>query len=228
MHLGGSWSTTIEVAGTPDPRTGYLIGIDRIDRAIRDVALPRLFARMQTDRLSTVDVVRLLFDAASESLPVPVVSARLGLEPMTTWRIESESMTTPIVQRRYEFSASHRLHLPDLDDDANHAMFGKCSNPNGHGHNYEVEVQVAFEGSPLDGAVHRLDEIVDRVVIDRFDHKHLNLDLDDFNDRIPSVENITARCVELLRTPVTTLATGARLHAVTVWETPRTACTIHA
>ena len=91
-----------------------------------------------------------------------------------------------------------------------------------------MEVQVALEGDPLDGAIHRLDEVVDEVVIDRFDHKHLNLDLDDFHDRVPSVENIAARCVELLRMPVATLATGARLHAVTVWETPRTACTIHA
>ena len=137
-------------------------------------------------------------------------------------------MSTPIVKRRYEFSASHRLHLPELDDDANRELFGKCSNPHGHGHNYEVEVEVAFEGDPLDGGIHRLDEVVDAVVIDRFDHKHLNLDLEDFRDRVASVENIAARCVDLLRDPVTEIAAGARLHAVTVWETPRTACTIHA
>jgi 6-pyruvoyltetrahydropterin/6-carboxytetrahydropterin synthase len=228
VGTGGSWTTTVEVEGVPDPRTGYLIGIDRIDRAIREAALPRLFDRLQTDSMTSLDVVRLLHDAAKSSLPVPVASVSLRMEPLTAWRLESDAMTTPIVQRRYEFSASHRLHLPDLDDEANRAMFGKCSNPHGHGHNYEVEVQVAFEGDPIDGAVHRLDEVVDGIVIERFDHKHLNLDLDDFRERIPSVENITARCVELLREPVATIATGARLHAVTVWETPRTACTIHA
>ncbi len=228
IATGGSWSATVEVEGRPDPRTGYLVGIDRIDKAIREQALPRLLDRLAGGSLSALSVVRLLHEAASSSLSVTVSAVTLRIEPMTAWRIESDAMTTPIVQRRYEFSASHRLHLADLDDEANRALFGKCSNPNGHGHNYEVEVQVAFEGDPLDGAIHRLDEIVDRVVIERFDHTHLNLDLDDFRDRIPSVENITARCVELLREPVATLATGARLHAVTVWETPRTACTIHA
>ncbi|NCF40977.1 MAG: 6-pyruvoyl tetrahydropterin synthase, partial [Planctomycetia bacterium] len=55
-------------------------------------------------------------------------------------------MSVILIQRRYEFSASHRLHLAELDDEANAAMFGKCSNPNGHGHNYEVEVQVRTNG----------------------------------------------------------------------------------
>jgi len=228
VATGGSWAATVEVTGEPDPRTGYLIGIDRIDRAIRGIALPRLLDRLAGEPITGIDVVRLLHDAAASSLSVPVTAVTLRIEPLSAWRLESDAMTTPIVQRRYEFSASHRLHLPDLDDDANRAMFGKCSNPNGHGHNYEVEVQVAFEGDPMSGTVLQLDEIVDRVVIERFDHTHLNLDVDDFRDRIPSVENITARCVELLREPVAGLATGARLHAVTVWETPRTACTIHA
>jgi 6-pyruvoyltetrahydropterin/6-carboxytetrahydropterin synthase len=228
VRTGGSWAATVEVEGVPDARTGYLVGIDRIDKAVREVALPRLLSTLKERPLTAIEVVRMLHDAASATLSVPVAAVSLRIEPLTAWRLESDAMTTPIVQRRYEFSASHRLHLADLDDEANRAMFGKCSNPNGHGHNYEVEVQVAFEGDPLDGAIHRLDAVVDRVVIERFDHKHLNLDLDDFRDRIPSVENITARCIELLREPVAAIATGARLHAVTVWETPRTACTIHA
>ena len=73
-----------------------------------------------------------------------------------------------------------------------------------------------------------LDQVVDDVVIDRFDHKHLNLDLDDFNDRVPSVENIAARCVDLLRDPVAAIPGDCRLHGVKVWETPRTACTVLA
>ena len=225
--LGASWTVTVEVSGVPDARTGYLVGIDRIDAAVREAGLPRIL-EMRADGSSAVPVVRGLFEAVQGPLEVDVTAVELRIEPLTAWRIESSSMSTPIVKRRYEFSASHRLHLPELDAEANHALFGKCSNPNGHGHNYEVEVQVAFEGDPLNGGVHRLDEVVDDAVIERFDHKHLNLDLDDFQDRVASVENIAARCVELLRAPVTTIAAGARLHAVTVWETPRTACTIHA
>lgn len=219
---------TVDVVGVPDPRTGYLIGIDRIDAAVRETALPRLLTAMDEGGLDAPHATRVVFDAVRTALTVEVAAVELRIEPLTGWRIESEAMTTPIVQRRYEFSASHRLHLPDLDDEANRALFGKCSNPNGHGHNYEIEVGVAFDDGPADGAIHRLDEIVDSVVIDRFDHTHLNLDLDDFRDRVPSVENIAARCVDLLRAPVAAIAPGSRLHAVTVWETPRTACTIHA
>lgn len=225
--LGASWTVTVEASGRPDARTGYLVGIDRIDAAVRETGLPRML-ELRKSGTSAAPMVRGLFEAVQAALEVDVTAVELRIEPLTAWRIESPAMSTPIVKRRYEFSASHRLHLPELDEEANRALFGKCSNPNGHGHNYEVEVQVALEGDPLDGAIHRLDEVVDEVVIDRFDHKHLNLDLDDFHDRVPSVENIAARCVELLRMPVATLATGARLHAVTVWETPRTACTIHA
>lgn len=225
--LGASWTVTVEVSGRPDPRTGYLVGIDRIDAAVRSEGLPRMIEARPHER-SAPALTRRLLETVDATMDVDVTAVELRIEPLTAWRIESSSMSTPIVKRRYEFSASHRLHLPELDDDANRELFGKCSNPHGHGHNYEVEVEVAFEGDPLDGGIHRLDEVVDAVVIDRFDHKHLNLDLEDFRDRVASVENIAARCVDLLRDPVTEIAAGARLHAVTVWETPRTACTIHA
>ncbi|MFB0987101.1 MAG: 6-carboxytetrahydropterin synthase, partial [Phycisphaerales bacterium] len=105
---------------------------------------------------------------------------------------------------------------------------GKCSNPNGHGHNYEVEVQVATHDARTPLSILALDAVVDTVLIDRFDHKHLNLDVDDFQDRVASVENIALRCVELLREPISALSSDSELHAVKVWETPRTACTVMA
>ncbi|MAD79176.1 MAG: hypothetical protein CMJ51_07395 [Planctomycetaceae bacterium] len=225
---GASWTAKIEVQGRPDPRTGYLVGIDRIDAAVRENALPRLLPRHAEGELSVPEALKILHRAVSEQLAPPPSAAMLSTEPMTWWRIESESMSTIRLRRRYEFSASHRLHLPELDDAANAALFGKCSNLHGHGHNYEVEVEVAC-GSDHDAiSVDALDAIVNRNLIDRFDHKHLNLDLDDFRDRVASVENIAARCVDLLREPIQTLRNEPRLHAVTVWETPRTACTVNA
>lgn len=225
---GASWTAVVEVQGNPDSRTGYLVGIDRIDAAVRKIALPRLLPRHALGELTAPDALRILHLAVAEELTPPPFATMLSTEPMTWWRIESASMSTMRLRRRYEFSASHRLHLPELDDVANAALFGKCSNPHGHGHNYEVEVEVAC-GSDHDAiSVDALDAVVNHHLIDRFDHKHLNLDLDDFRDRVASVENIAARCVDLLREPIQTLRNEPRLHAVTVWETPRTACTVNA
>ena len=227
LVAGSSWEATVEVRGTPDPRTGYLVGIDKLDAAVRERALPLLLETHQRRDLSAIEVARTILDQASGGDGPTFDAIEVGMERDTRWRVDSGDMSMVLVQRRYEFSASHRLHLAELDDEANAAMFGKCSNPHGHGHNYEVEVQVRTDGdAPV--SILALDQVVDAVVIDRFDHKHLNLDLDDFKSRVPSVENIAARCVDLLRDPVAALAPGCGLHGVKVWETPRTACTVLA
>ena len=115
---GASWTAVIEVQGRPDPRTGYLVGIDRIDAAVRESALPRLLPRHAEGELSVPEALEILHRAVSEQLDPPPSAAMLSTEPMTWWRIESESMSTMRLRRRYEFSASHRLHLPELDDAA--------------------------------------------------------------------------------------------------------------
>lgn len=122
--------------------------------------------------------------------------------------------------QKFEFSASHRLHNPALSDAANRACFGKCNNPAGHGHNYEV--QVAISGKPkADGTLvclPDLERLVASTVIDRFDHKHLNLEVPEFAELNPTVENI-ARIIFGLLKPVV-----ANLASITVWETPKTWC----
>ena len=81
------------------------------------------------------------------------------------------------VTRRYQFSASHRLHSGELSEEENRRLYGKCNNPHGHGHNYVVEVSVR---GPLEGATGRavdvavLDDLVQREVVRPFDHRNLN------------------------------------------------------
>ena len=121
----------------------------------------------------------------------------------------------------FEFSASHRLHVAGLSADENRRVFGKCNNPGGHGHNYQVEVTVSGDVSEQTGTVMSLpdfESIVKREVIDRFDHKHLNTDTEDFRSVNPSVENISRRVWELLDGKFA----PARLHRVRVWETAKT------
>ena len=129
------------------------------------------------------------------------------------------------LQVSFEFSASHRLALPGCTDEENHAVFGKCSNPNGHGHNYRLDVTVAASPS-VANTVATLEAVVDREVMARLDHKHLNLDCPEFAELNPSVEHIALVCRNLLQAPLRTA--GLDLVSVTVWETAKTCATVQA
>jgi 6-pyruvoyltetrahydropterin/6-carboxytetrahydropterin synthase len=107
--------------------------------------------------------------------------------------------------RRYRFCASHRLHNETLPDDENLRIYGKCDSPFGHGHNYVLEVTV--EG-PIDqetGMVFdlvTLDGVVEKEVLERFDHMNLNLDVKNFRSRVPTTENVCAEIFNLLKNKV--------------------------
>lgn len=121
--------------------------------------------------------------------------------------------------RRYRFSAGHRLHNPALTAEENRRVYGKCNNPNGHGHNYVLEVTVAGPVDPSTGMVcdlARLDGIVEREVLDPFDHKNLNLDVEAFRQRIPTTENLSVEIFELLRKRLEGAGDGPRVRLARV------------
>ena len=94
------------------------------------------------------------------------------------------------VTRRYMFSASHRLHSENMSEAENLAIYGKCSNPHGHGHNYEVQVTLSGEADDrLLTNIPEFERVVAATVIDRFDHKNLNVEVAEFREVIPTVEN---------------------------------------
>lgn len=106
------------------------------------------------------------------------------------------------VCRRETFNAAHRLFNPKFDDATNDAIFGKCNSPNYHGHNYVLEVWLDGEIDPETGYVidlKILKEIINEEVIQRFDHKNLNLDCPEFAQLIPTAENIAVVIWNLLR-----------------------------
>jgi len=97
------------------------------------------------------------------------------------------------VTRREVFSASHRIYNPNLSDEENFKIYGKCSNPNGHGHNYTIEVTVVGEINENTGYLidlSQLKKIIRENVINKLDHKNLNLDVEFLKDKIPTAENI--------------------------------------
>jgi 6-pyruvoyltetrahydropterin/6-carboxytetrahydropterin synthase len=95
--------------------------------------------------------------------------------------------------RRYRFCASHRLHLDNLNEAANQELYGKCNNPYGHGHDYLLEITVR---GPLDTStgqvlnIAALDSLVRKKVIEDFEHKNLNVDVGEFQNAVPTSENI--------------------------------------
>jgi 6-pyruvoyltetrahydropterin/6-carboxytetrahydropterin synthase len=97
------------------------------------------------------------------------------------------------VTRRYTFSASHRLHTPALSEEQNRSLYGKCNNPFGHGHNYVLDVSVrgpvdARSGRAVDPA--DLDRLVRDRVIAEFDQKNLNVEIAEFQQTVPTTENL--------------------------------------
>ncbi|GAB4113888.1 MAG: 6-carboxytetrahydropterin synthase [Thermoflexibacter sp.] len=106
------------------------------------------------------------------------------------------------VFRKEHFNAAHRLHNPQWSEEMNQKVFGKCNNPNFHGHNYELVVKVTGEIHPETGYVMDMKVLSDMVkeqVLDRFDHKNLNLDVPEFQRLNPTAENIAVVIWQLLR-----------------------------
>jgi 6-pyruvoyltetrahydropterin/6-carboxytetrahydropterin synthase len=106
------------------------------------------------------------------------------------------------VFRKEHFNAAHRLHNPAWSDERNEEVFGKCNNPNFHGHNYELIIQVIGELNQETGFVidmKELSSILKENVLDHFDHKNLNLDVEEFRNLNPSAENIAIVIYNILR-----------------------------
>ncbi|MBC6401803.1 MAG: 6-carboxytetrahydropterin synthase [Ekhidna sp.] len=111
-------------------------------------------------------------------------------------------MSRVSVFRKEHFNAAHRLHNPEWSGQKNEEVFGKCNNPNWHGHNYEVIVKLTGEVDTNTGYVYdmkKLSDLMKELVINRFDHKNLNLDAEEFKDLNPSTENIAIVIYNLLR-----------------------------
>jgi len=125
--------------------------------------------------------------------------------------------------RRYRFSAGHRLHNEAFSAEENRRVYGKCNNPHGHGHNYALEVTVAGNISPATGMVFDLavlDGIVEKEVLEPFDHKNLNVDVESFRGRVPTTENLGTLIFELLRNKLESEGgNGVRLARVRLQET---------
>jgi 6-pyruvoyltetrahydropterin/6-carboxytetrahydropterin synthase len=222
----------VTVVGVPGRQTGYLCDIHWLDRIIHASVVPAAY-ELSALNLSAFTGDQLLwrvYPKVFANLPKNVRFDELELlaTPQLRFSISNanpEASPLLAVTQQFEFAAAHRLHCDDLSDEENRALFGKCNNPSGHGHNYLLDVTVQAKPDGKTGIVmpiSNLEQIVKRVVIDRFDHKNLNVDLAEFRELNPSVENIAQVIFDLLKNEFA----PSQLAAVRVHESLRTSAEV--
>ena len=129
-------------------------------------------------------------------------------------------MKEVFVIRRERFNAAHRLFNPSWDDKQNESVFGKCSNKNWHGHNYEIFVTVKGAIDPETGYVIDMKVLSDLIkvkIVDKMDHKNLNIEVDFLKEKITSAENIATSIYNELFNDIKKM--GKHLHCVRLNET---------
>jgi len=229
--LGRYYACAVRCRGEVDTHSGYFINTKRIDEAFREHVLPWLETLTRrgeaTSRFPFATLMREIIDRLQPPLGQTVHEVAFHLTPFVSLIMRSHTMDRLTLRQEYEFAAAHRLHAPQLSEEENQRLFGKCNHPSGHGHNYRVAVNVSCPVGD-DGhvtAVEQLDDIVDAHVLQKLDHKNLNVDVEAFREMNTSVENISKVIYRKLAEPVRSLGEGVELEEVSVWETNKTVCT---
>ncbi len=128
------------------------------------------------------------------------------------------------ISRKEHFNAAHKLYNPNWTEEKNVEMFGPCANANWHGHNFELIVTVKGIPDPDTGFVidlKKLSKLIRSKVIEKLDHKNLNLDVDFMFGKMASTENLAMEVWKILDPEILAIAQNAKLHCIKLYETPR-------
>ncbi|MHB8635955.1 MAG: 6-carboxytetrahydropterin synthase [Fimbriimonadaceae bacterium] len=230
---GHNYVLDVTISGQPDVATAMVVNIKSLDALLQEVVVRRFDQKSINDEIPELEDVPptlenllahfrgVLTDSGWLTLDgkrVRLAALRLEELPQFWGAWNEESMKLSLT-RSYEFAASHRLQAPSLSAAENAELFGKCNNPAGHGHNYIVEVTVSGTTDPLTGMMvdlAALDCEVNRRVVERYDHKNLDVDLPEFKGKVSSTEALATEIFERLdgKLPVA-------LEAVRLYETGR-------
>ncbi len=228
---GHNYVAWVAIAGEVEPATGMVVNIKDLDAILQRRVVGVL------DQCSLNDQVPFFLERAP-SLENLLEFCRLQLEPELPNKVrliairiaETDSLSAALelkpdpmisLTRTYEFAASHRLHSPHLSDEDNVRAYGKCNHVHGHGHNYVLEVTVAGVPDRASGMLvdlDRLDEVVNREIVDRYDHRNLDLDIEELRGRPTTSENVAQAIFDRLDEVL-----GPLLSRVRLLETARNA-----
>jgi len=128
------------------------------------------------------------------------------------------------VSRKEHFNAAHKLYNPNWSKEKNEEVFGPCANANWHGHNFDMIVTVKGNPDPETGFVvdlKKLSVLIRNEVIEKVDHKNLNVDVDFMKGKMASTENLTIEIWKILEQKLPQITSSAKLHCIKIYETPR-------
>ena len=235
---GHNYELIVSMAGGLDAN-GMVLNLSEVKHAIRSEVTEQLDFRFLNEAWPEFDVsssegclpttealVRIIWSRLANQLPL--VALRL-YESSGLWADYLGQTMDAYLTIRTHFAAAHRLARPELSQEENELIYGKCARPHGHGHNYLVDVTVRGSIDPRTGMVcdlAALQRLVSDLVVEPFDHTFLNKDVAHFADCVPTAENIALRIVDRLTTPVR--ANGAQLHKVRLQESPNNAAEVYA
>jgi 6-pyruvoyltetrahydropterin/6-carboxytetrahydropterin synthase len=128
------------------------------------------------------------------------------------------------VSRKEHFNAAHKLYNPEWSKEKNAEVFGPCANENWHGHNFDLIVTIKGKPDPASGFVvdlKKLSVLIRAEVIDKLDHKNLNVDVDFMQGKLASCENLIVEIWKILDAKLSSITTVGKLHCLRLYETPR-------
>lgn len=219
---GHNYVLHVTAVGTVDPATGMVVNIKDIDEVLQTRIVSRFAQKSINDEVEgfastppCLENLLLHFRDESGELPGGALLDHLKLEETPEfygeWNREGDKVT---LTRSYEFAASHRLQIDAITPQENVELFGKCNNPAGHGHNYVIEVTVSGTPESKTGFIvdlASLDAAVKERVVDRYDHKNLNVDVPELVGTNPTSEVVAVEIFKQLDGAVPGVLEGVRL-----------------
>jgi 6-pyruvoyltetrahydropterin/6-carboxytetrahydropterin synthase len=235
---GHNYELIVSMAGDLDA-DGMVLNLSEVKHAIRSEVTGQLDFRFLNEAWPEFDVscpegclpttealVRTIWHRLRSHLPITAL--RLYEQPGLWADYLGDSMDAFLTIRTH-FAAAHRLARPELSQEENEQIYGKCARPHGHGHNYLVDITVRGAIDPRTGMVcdlSALQRLVDDLVVEPFDHTFLNKDVPFFAECVPTAENIALHIADRLSGPIK--AIGAQLHKVRLQESPNNAAEVYA
>ena len=235
---GHNYELIVSMAGGLDA-DGMVLNLSDVKQAIRSQVTDQLDFHFLNETWPEFDLTkrkgclpttealaRIIWNRLKPELPL--VSIRLYEQPRL-WADYLGNAMTAYLTIQTHFAAAHRLAKEELSQEENEKIYGKCARPNGHGHNYLVEVTVRGEIDERTGMVCDLSALqclVNDLVVEPFDHTHLNKDIPYFSQCVPTAENIALHIADRLTKPIK--AIGASLHKIRLQESPNNAAEVYA
>ena len=228
---GHNYVLEATIKGTVNPEDGMVINITDLDKLLKDQVIAYYdhkhiniqhpaFANNPHLQPTSENLAIRMWQAIEPHLKMATLHCIRLYEDSALFADYYGEEQMVYLTKVYEFSASHRLHSPHLSDVDNREIFGKCNNLYGHGHNYALEVTIKGKVDSRTGMVadlNFLDEMIQKQVYTRFDHKHLNLDTPEFENLNPTSENFVKVIWDIIEPNLKPI----RLYRLRLKETPK-------